>query len=237
MEKNKEAAVLETTASKEKELKQDKVNCNYALNTHKIPVPVITPKYFTGENKLNSNTPDATNNNAKALESFDPYRITKELNIPNPAPVITIGEAPVAAAGNITPITAEGKGGKTALRSAILAGAISKTGVIDGFPDIHVQPNINGQAVIDIDTEQSPADHQYNLKKSLDRCGLSETPEYLRSYNIRTLPLSQCQELINMICEACDQAFNGTHLIIIDGGADCISSVNDEAEANGFINF
>jgi hypothetical protein len=171
------------------------------------------------------------------LAEFEKYRVTKEKHIPDTPAMISIGNARVAAAGNITPITAEAKAGKTAATSVFIAGAISKTGVIDGFPDVSIVSNPQGKAVIHFDTEQSEADQQYNLKTVLKRAAINETPDYFLSYNIRTLALHQYQEFTKTVCSLANERFNGIHLIVVDGGADFISSVNDEAEANAIILF
>lgn len=171
------------------------------------------------------------------LADFDTYRITKEKDIPKTIPTITIGGSYVAAPGNITPITAEGKGGKTALKSVLIAGAISMDGNIDGFPDVDVMPNPNGKAVIDFDTEQSQDDQQYNVNTSLRRSGLEATPDYYRAYNIRTLPIQEYKNFVLEVCRLCNEKFKGVHSIFMDGAADFISSVNDEAEANAIIHF
>jgi hypothetical protein len=86
-------------------------------------------------------------NESGTLEKYDHLRITKEKDIPKPDPIITIAGAKVAVAGNITSISAESKAGKTAVCGVILAGAISKTGIIDGFNDLVVKPNKEGKAV------------------------------------------------------------------------------------------
>ncbi len=173
----------------------------------------------------------------KTLSDFEAYRITKEKHVPDTPGIITIGGAKIAAACNITPITAEAKAGKTAITSVFIAGAISITGEIDGFKEVEVIPNPEGKAVIHFDTEQSEADQQYNLKSILKRSGFEKTPQYYQSYNIRTLPLNEYQNFTADICRLCNEKFNGIHLIVIDGGADFIKSVNDEAEANAIILF
>lgn len=172
---------------------------------------------------------------SKTLEDFDALRITKEKDFPATPPTITIGGARVAAPANITPVTAESKGGKTALGSVLVAGAISKDGLIDGFSDIEVVPNIEGRAVIHIDTEQSESDQQYNLVTALRRAGFETTPDYYLSYNIGTLPLAEYQTFTSEVFRLANDKFHGIHLVVIDGVADYIQSVNDEAEANNII--
>jgi formylmethanofuran dehydrogenase subunit E len=209
------------------------------INGSKVPVPSLAIEAFEDAEflkiKNESFTIEKREINTRTFEDFDQYRITKEKFVEDPAATITIGEARVAAPGNITPITAEGKGGKTAFTGVCIAGAISKTGFINGFKDVSVLPNPEGKAVIHLDTEQSEADQQYNLKTILRRAEIQSTPEYYYSYNIRTIPLKEYQEFTNTICELCNNAHKGIHLIVVDGAADFITSVNDEAEANAII--
>lgn len=177
------------------------------------------------------------NGKEKRLADFEAFRITSEKNIPPTPATITIGGAPVAAPGNITPITAEGKAGKTAATSVLIAGAISKDGHVDGFTSVEVQPNPKSKAIIHLDTEQSESDQQFNLIKILQRTGIKTTPKNFLSYNIRTLPMQTYQQFTSEVCELANQEFNGIHLIVVDGAADYITSVNDEGEANGIIAF
>ncbi len=196
--------------------------------------PVFDNKVFTGESDLRviseENETDQPN-----ISDFEKYRVTKEKQIQEPEATIIIGSAKAAAPGNITPITAEGKGGKTALTGVFIAGAISETGFIDGFNGIKVLSNPLGKAVIHFDTEQSEADQQSNLKTILRRANIERTPDYYHSYNIRTIPLQEYQRFTDTVCELCNEIYKGIHLIVVDGGADYITSVNDEAEANAII--
>jgi hypothetical protein len=166
---------------------------------------------------------------------FEKYRITTEQKHYDTPPIIMIGGAKVAAVSNITAVTAEAKAGKTAVTSVFLAGAISETGKIDGFKDVHVVPNKDKKAVIHFDTEQSPADQQYNLKTILKRANLSTTPDHFLSYNIRTISLKDYRIFGTRVCHFAQEKFGGIHLIVVDGAADFINSINDEEEANAII--
>lgn len=175
--------------------------------------------------------------NESKLKDFDYLRITKEKDIDNPPPTVTINGAAVASPGNITGISAASKAGKTGLRGVIVAGAISLTGLIDGFEALAVLPNSKGFAVIDLDTEQSEADQQYLVNTILKRAYLEKTPEYYRSYNIRQLNINDYKIVTDKICELASKEFGGIHMIVIDGGADYIKSVNDEALANDIVQY
>jgi hypothetical protein len=173
----------------------------------------------------------------KSLQEFEHLRITKEKDIPASKPLAFVGESPILAPGNITPVTAEGKAGKTATTTTFLAGASTKIGNADLFTGLKIEPNKEGKAVIHFDTEQEENDQQYNIKTVLNKAGLNRTPDYLLSYNIRTLPLGEYQTFVNDVCEVASNEFGGVYLIVVDGAADFITSVNDEAEANAIISY
>ncbi|MBP6023932.1 hypothetical protein [Ferruginibacter sp.] len=194
--------------------------------------PIKLPADENNDDKTIKNEPQA-----KSLKDFDQWRITKEKNIPQPEPTITIGGAAIASPGNITGISAAAKAGKTAFTGVLLAGAISQTGDIDGFNDVEVIPNSQGRAVIHFDTEQSEADQQYFVNTILRRAKIESTPDYYRSYNIRQLNIDNYREVTDNICELSCTAFNGVHLIVIDGGADYITSVNDESAAYNIVQY
>jgi len=174
---------------------------------------------------------------AQASFSYEHLRVTKEKNIAQPEPTITIGGAAIASPGNITAIGAAAKAGKTATTSVIAAGAISVTGNIDGFPGLEVKPNVKKFAVICFDSEQSEADQQYNVITVLKRAGLENTPNYYLAYNIRQLKFSEYQTVTDAICEYAMEKHKGVHLIIIDGGADYVLSVNDEKDASMIVQY
>lgn len=172
-----------------------------------------------------------------SADEVNKYRVTAEKDIPEPQPFIKIGQGTIATVCNLTVISAEAKAGKTGLVGVFIAGAISRSGEYDGFNDLTVQHNINGQAVIHFDTEQAEYDQQRNIKRALKRNGFDRTPDYFRSYNIRKLKLDTYRQFTEDACDTCDKQFNGVHLIVIDGGADYIASVNNEDDATNIRQF
>lgn len=175
--------------------------------------------------------------NSFSLSKFDYLRITKEREIEKPVPTFFICDAPFAVSGNISSISAQVKAGKTAIRQTMLTAATSPTGKVEDFPEITAEPNFNRYAIIDIDTEQSEADHQYLIDTALRRNKITETPENLLSYNFRRLSLADYKTTLKGICEAAKRQFNGVYIIIVDGGADFLTSVNDEKESRQLIEF
>lgn len=171
------------------------------------------------------------------LSDFDNLQITDSTLIPVPIPIISISGEIISPEGTITTISGASKSGKSAFTGILLAGAISPDGKIDGLEGVVVQPNIDRKAVLHFDTEQARYKHQKNLKSILKRCSMQVCPDYFRSYNIRGLDLDQYSTTTSDICKAAFHEHGGIHLIVIDGGADYISDVNDPMQSNQIIKF
>lgn len=171
------------------------------------------------------------------LSDFEYLRITDTTSIPQPVPRITINKEIISTEGNITTISGASKSGKSAFSGILIAGAISDNGVVNGLEGVLVEPNLHKRAVLHFDTEQSKYKHQINLLAVLRRSGIETCPEYYQSYNIRELDLKQYQETTSKICAAANKQFKGIHLILIDGGADFISDVNDPTQSNALVKY
>ncbi|GAB3421952.1 AAA family ATPase [Niabella aquatica] len=196
-------------------------------NGNKRSAPVTDTKKFTGESELDE----------KKLEEFEDWRVTTEKVYPNNEPVMTWEGAGIGAAGNITGISAQSKAGKTSFINSLIAGAISRTGIVEMLGKIKVAPNPLGKGVPYFDTEQTESDQQNNIRTAQKRAGLVSTPDYLHAYNVRKLTIENYQPITDAICEAVNQRFNGIHSIFIDGGADYITSVNDEEQAYRIVEY
>ncbi len=204
------------------------------LSTKKS-APVLKVEKFTGDEQEPELTDTQTVN--ESLSDFDSLLVTAEKHIPQDEIIIEIAGAKFASQNNISAISAAPKGAKTAVMNGMVAGSISSTGQVAGFPDIQVRPNDEQKAVIVLDTEQSMADQQHNVRTILKRADLQNTPEHLRCYNITQLNLGDYQGKTNLICELNAERFSGIHSIYIDGGADFIASVNDEEQSSGIVKF
>ena len=94
-------------------------------------------------------------------------------------------------------------------------------------------PNDEHKAVIHFDTEQDRWTQQYNHKTILKRARIDHCPDFMLSYNIRQLPIENYQDIVNDICRAATEQFNGIHSIWIDGGADFIHDTNNPEQHHG----
>ncbi|MCO5286003.1 MAG: AAA family ATPase [Chitinophagaceae bacterium] len=170
------------------------------------------------------------------LERYEYLRITDQTDVPDPVSVVTIAGQVMCTGGNLTTISGASKSGKSALTGVTIAGAIAP-GDYDGFPDLYIQPNSEGKAIIHIDTEQARSKHKRNLCRILDRAGVRACPDYLLSYNIRQLSLDEYKAVTDGIVQAASLRYGGIHLMVIDGIADYIRDVNDPEDSNDIVNY
>jgi AAA domain/VirE N-terminal domain len=176
--------------------------------------------------------------NPHPIVDLDQFEVNAEMNIPDTPAIIKFHSQKVATKKDLTSITAETKGGKTSLVGVLLAGAISHNGfLMDGFPGIEVLENRDGKAVLHFDSEQTKYDQQGMLKVILKRAQFTKTPPYYRGYNMRTIDLNQYRDFTYDACLKANERFGGIHLIVIDGAADYVSSINDEPETTAIIKF
>lgn len=171
------------------------------------------------------------------FDKHDSFRIRMGMKIEMPDPVIKIGEATISTEESLTTISGGVKSGKSALCSVLLAGAlVDESEHYDGFESVYIKPNVNNHAVIHVDTEQ-PLHKQFkNVKHAiLDRVGLSTEPDFFLSYNIRHMNIREKIDFVKDLFEFAMERFGGIHIVVIDGIADFIHSVNDEIECNELV--
>jgi archaellum biogenesis ATPase FlaH len=170
------------------------------------------------------------------MNFFEHLRVCSDKPEEIPRPVVKMHGIPVCTRKNLTLLSGASKAGKTAITSVLCAGAIQGYGV-DGSASIDVAENADEKAVIHIDTEQSRYHHQCNLNSILKRAKLPREPHYYQSYNIRELALGQYIIFLDSLLEKAREIHGGVHLVVIDGIADFIVSVNDEVESNGIVSY
>jgi hypothetical protein len=142
-------------------------------------------------------------------------------------------ETDVATGGNVCTIAGPPKSAKTAVVEAMEASVITPhPEQVDclGFS----ARNPDGKAVIRVDTELSPYDHDLSERRVLRRAKLTEPPPWLRSYTIAGFTADEArQALLAALFDA--KQFGGVHSVLIDGIADLVNDVNDPAECNVFV--
>lgn len=144
---------------------------------------------------------------------------------------------PVATPGNLVTVIAKSKTGKTASLGAAVAailGAHYDRHDLDTFK--FTAPHTS-EAVVLIDTEQSPYDAWTCHSRMMARAGQPTEPEWLHHY---AMVGDSSQDLRNSLPVALDRGrtlHKGVFCVILDGVADFVASVNNEAECNDFIAF
>lgn len=177
--------------------------------------------------------------------------LARKVKVSNPpAEPITrlfLAGKPIATPGNLVTIISKAKTGKTAALggavAAIIAASLNRTDLDTlGF----TASNPDNKAVVVIDTEQSPFDAWTCYQRSLKRAETETDPEWLHHYALvgysvpqlkRALALS-AKIIVNPVATpetTPSTQSKGIFCIILDGVADFVLSVNDEAESSEFI--
>lgn len=163
------------------------------------------------------------------LKDLSTKRVSHTTKHPAPKPVIQIMGTNYANRGMISALTGPPKSGKTTVIGFILATAFFhyddpalSLGIETAFAE--------GRDVVYLDFEQHISSTQDLQDKVLRYSGMNETPPNLHIYNLLEFTLDERRAAI----ELCFKEHN-MHLLVIDGLADILTSVNDEEKANALI--
>lgn len=153
-----------------------------------------------------------------------------------PEPIISIEGNTISTAGNLTVFKGASKSGKSGILSGIIGGAISIPGNIIDTCGIEVK-NSSGKLVLHVDTEQSQYDYFKCVRNVLKRSEREDQPRHFKSVLVREFSLQEKLKAVEMLLDIYGKECGGVHLIIIDGIADFVSSVNDEQECNRVVHY
>lgn len=155
-----------------------------------------------------------------------------------PEPILSLLGQTVLTVGNISNVASQAKAMKSAFVGAAVAGIIGATVAPQSGGDFlgwECAPNHKGHAVIVIDTEQ-PA---YQVHTAVDRClrraGVQSLPEWVIVVSLLGWESAETTSLLIGVLEHAKITFGGTLLTVIDGGADFVSSPNDDKESKALI--
>lgn len=146
--------------------------------------------------------------------------------------VISAQGVPLGTYDNIMCVTGSAGTGKSNFVSALIAGALITN------PDKHkidtlgydVAPNIDRKAVVLFDTEQSERQLYKNSIRILERAGIESPPEFFYPLHLTAKTRKDRLDFIKKVFDALHFDNKGIHLVVIDGAADLVKSVNDETE-------
>ena len=145
-----------------------------------------------------------------------------------PEPLITINNVTIGTEGNLLCIAGAEGSGKTNYLGGILSGTIKEFGSNIDTLGTGIRENLHQKAVLLYDTEQSEYQLYKNVSYTLKRAELQRPPHYYKAICLMGIARN---ERLNLILESMDNfyyQYGGIHMVVIDGIADLIGSVNDE---------
>lgn len=146
--------------------------------------------------------------------------------------VIFAQGVPLGTYDNIMCVTGSAGTGKSNYVSALIAGALVTNREAHKIDTLgyDVAPNIDRKAVILFDTEQSERQLYKNSIRILQRAGIDTPPNFFYPLHLTAKTRKDRLNFIKKVFDALHFVNNGIHLVVIDGGADLVKSVNDETE-------
>ena len=161
---------------------------------------------------------------------FDP-----ESKPSKPQPRIFLAGKPICTPGNLTTIGAQAKTGKSAFVGAMISAVICAEGGVSKADNLGLSAAPpQGRALLHFDTEQSLYDADQLVWRSLRRSTTETPPSFLDSFRLAGFSASELKQALTITLEEAD-AVRGIFAVIIDGIADLVLDVNDQAECNRFI--
>ena len=147
-----------------------------------------------------------------------------------PRTIISINGVPFGSQGNLFCITGGEGSGKSHFAGALIAGAISKNPESDTL-GTSIARNDSGQVVLLYDTEQSLPQLYKNISVIMRRANVDSPPEIFKGFCLSCISRRDRLQAIVQSLDKYYYQYGGIHLVVIDGIADLIRSVNDEAES------
>ena len=166
------------------------------------------------------------------IKALTPYTFDATQTVEKPIPILQIEEHNILSLGNLLVLAGKVKTGKSAVLYNIIAGAIRQDDFRYESLGITIEPNRESKAILHFDTEQSTYDWHKRIKNALRQAGVENQPEYFKSYHILEFTMAERLRVIQETVEYNYRKFGGIHLVLVDGVADLVSSVNDEEKSN-----
>lgn len=171
---------------------------------------------------------------ADTLKALLSRRVTAANPPKEPVTRLFLADKPIATPGNLQTITAKSKTGKTVATGGATAAVIVAT---TGTTTLHDTfkfraSNPQGHAVIIIDTEQSPYDAWTCYQRILARAGEDKDPPWLLHFALVGYSVQKRKAALASALEYAKKTFGGVFLVILDGVAHFVSSVNEIEECN-----
>lgn len=158
-----------------------------------------------------------------------------EINLKNPPPkaevLISVKGVPLGTQGNIFCITGSEGTGKSNYVATLIAGSIQNCHKQIDTLGLEITPNLENQAVLYYDTEQSEVQLFKNVNNLIRRGKLNEKPDFFKAYCLTGM--SRNERLLSIV-QSIDlfyYRYGAIRMIVIDGIADLVKGANDETES------
>lgn len=156
------------------------------------------------------------------------YLITSRTKAEPIEPLIAIENAIYATKGGISLLTGVQKSGKTTAIKIMIETAFMAQ-MYEGYDNLGIRSVVkNDKSVVYINTEMTNSDMVAFRDKICKNLQMPELPTNLHLFHLLTVTPRERLKLLEQVLERCTDA----HLVFIDGLADLVNSVNDEAECN-----
>ena len=158
------------------------------------------------------------------------------MNVPDeeePPSLFNICGVDVLSKKTVCIIAAQKKSGKTNFAGLLMSAAISPEHQVLGGA---VRCNVDDMKILDIDTEQPLKDARRTLRRMMKTAGYNYDDQW-HEHGIVSLSVKDVDEQARM--QLIELAISERHpdMVIIDGSADLIRSINDEQEAKALMNW
>lgn len=147
-----------------------------------------------------------------------------------PQTIISINDVPFGTEGNLLCVTGGEGSGKSNYVGALISGSLTE---LQGhsFLGSTIQENYQKRAVLLYDTEQSMNQLHKNTSVILRRAGCQSPPDCFKVYCLNSVARKDRLKAITQSMDKYYYQYGGLHLVVIDGIADLIQSVNDEMDS------
>lgn len=172
--------------------------------------------------------------NAKQYASLRAVRFNVEAEPNRDVSILSLGGVSVCRKGGISSTQAKKKSGKTAFLEGAAAAMIAPNDLDGDFLGWQ-RDTPEPLSVVHFDCEQSRHDHWHLGKRILNRAGMPEGSPLFHSYNLTGWSVEDAKESLALLLKWGLQP--GVGLVLIDGIADLVHDVNDQAESNGLVSW
>lgn len=154
-----------------------------------------------------------------------------------PSTRLFLAGKPIATPGNLVTVISRAKTGKTTALGGAVAAIIAAHHDRRDLDTLGFTAPHTDEAVVLIDTEQSPFDAWTCHQRTMARAAQPDDPAWLHHYALVGYSHAQLRAALPVILKKARKAHGGIFTLILDGVADFVPSVNDEIACNEFISW